>query len=184
MEKKGRRATRVLVLAVLLLPLGGGMFLENGAPGRSGSLGATSVLLKAKKKPKKKERAPKKPKPCCKLGIAYRSGSGLVVLEQICKQSTATVVHLRTVNLNRVCTYPPATFIIDGRGRRYPMLAHSGLPNCANGTNRVRNVRFTWVFKPLRPGVKRVTVIEVNAQATAGYAYWAWRNVDISRCGN
>lgn len=138
-------------------------------------LSATAVRIRKEPKPKKKA-------PCCRMGIAYRSGPGMVVLDRICATKKKTVVHLRTVRLRSVCTFPPATIIRDEKRRRYSMIAHTGLPNCKKGTSQRLYQRFTWTFRPLRRGVKRITVIELSANETAGMSYWAWRNVKIDHC--
>ncbi len=130
-------------------------------------------------KPKKEEA---KPKPCCRLGIAYRSGRGLVVLDRLCLEKDRTIAHFRTVDLSSVCTYPPATIMRDGTGRRYHMISHSGLPNCTRGTSRSPNMHFTWIFQPLPNDVKKVTIIELEDNVTAGFSYWAWRDVNITAC--
>lgn len=136
---------------------------------------ATVVVVK----PRKEE---KSPKPCCRVGIAYRSGKGLVVLDRLCLKRDRTIAHLRTVDLSSVCTYPPATIMRDATGRRYHMMSHSGLPNCTRGTSKKANVHFTWIFQPLKSGVKSVTIIELEDNVTAGFSYWAWRNVNVARC--
>ena len=136
---------------------------------------ATVVVVK----PKTEE---KPPKPCCRLGIAYRSGKGLVVLDRLCVERERTIAYLRTVKLSSVCTYPPATIMRDGTGRRYHMMSHTGLPNCTRGTSKKPNVHFTWIFQPLKSGVKTVTIIELEDNVTAGFSYWAWRDVNVGAC--
>lgn len=137
-------------------------------------LQATVVVVKPQQSQKEQ--------PCCRLGIAYRSGPGMVVLDRICQRKGRTVVHLRTIRLPGVCTYPPATILKDGKGKRYKMMTHSGLPNCTRGTSRRPNAHFTWVFQQLPKAVKKITLIELEDDATSGYSYWAWRDVDVQRC--
>ncbi len=137
----------------------------------------TIVVIKPKK-----EEAP--PRPCCRLGIAYRSGRGMVVLDRLCLEPDRTIAHLRTVDLASVCTYPPATIMRDSNGKRYHMISHTGLPNCTRGTSKKPNLHFTWVFQPLPRTAKSVTIIELEDNVTAGFSYWAWRNVSLAGCAD
>ena len=141
-----------------------------------------AVIIGPEELPKVKPEPKVKKSPCCRLGIAYRCSEGLVVLDRICPSRKKTIVHLRTVNLSRVCTYPPRTFILDEKKRKYRMVAHLGLPHCDLRTNRKPNVRFRWTFQPLAKGVRRITLIEEQSAMETNFKFWVWRNVDLKKC--
>lgn len=125
----------------------------------------------------------KKKRPCCSLGIAYRSGPGKVVLEQICQRSKTSVFHFRLKNLSSTCTHPEATILEDEKGRSYKMLRHTGLPACASGKLQTKaNISFTWVFERLRPNTRRINLIEALDPVTQGMGHWYWRNVSLTHC--
>ncbi len=124
------------------------------------------------------------PQSCCRLGIAYNSGPGRVVLDRICQKTEATTIHLRLVNLEAACTHPAGTVLRDQAGRRYRMKSFTGLPACqSDGPGSRPNARFTWSFEPLQPRAQRITLEEVEDEVTRGLVFWAWRDVDVSHCG-
>lgn len=121
---------------------------------------------------------------CCPLGVAYNSGGGRVVLDQICRNARATVVHLRLAGgLSAACTHPAGTVLKDQNGRRYRMTDFAGLPSCASGEYADRpNARFTWTFEPLANQTRKITLLEVEDEVTQGLVFWGWRDVDVSHC--
>ena len=128
-------------------------------------------------------KASKKKKPCCALGIAYRSGPGKVVLEQICMRPKVSVFHFRLKNLPSTCTYPEATVLKDQNGRRYKMISHTGLPNCASRRMQTKaNMSFTWIFERLKANTRRISLIEALDPITQGMGHWYWRNVSLKHC--
>ena len=138
------------------------------------------ALSNSPNSPKKK---PKKKRGCCVLGIAYKSGPGKVVLEQICALPKASVFHFRLKNLPSTCTYPAATILRDQNGRRYRMLSHTGLPDCSNRKLQTKgNMSFTWIFERLKPNTSRISLIEALDPITQGMGHWYWRNVSLSHC--
>lgn len=125
----------------------------------------------------------KKKKLCCDLGIAYLSGPGKVVLDQVCAHPRHSTFHFRTVKLGGTCTHPAATILKDQRNRKYKMLHHTGLPPCASGRLQLEaNTHFSWSFEPLKKGITSISIIEENAPVTSGMGHWAWRNVEIKHC--
>jgi len=129
------------------------------------------------------EKVEKQPARCCVLGIAYNSGEGRVVLEQVCREPNSSVFYFRIENMSYACTYPPSTFLRDQSGHSYRMLSHFGLPDCTTGERSVRpNIRFTWSFEPLARGVRKISLVEEEDEATAGLSFWAWRDVNVSHC--
>lgn len=121
---------------------------------------------------------------CCPLGVAYNSGGGRVVLDQICRNARATIVHLRLAGgLSAACTHPAGTILKDQSGRRYRMTDFAGLPSCASGEYADRpNARFTWTFEPLANQTRKITLLEVEDEVTQGLVFWGWRDVDVSHC--
>lgn len=144
------------------------------------SLEATGIILERLQRSRRGDK--KFAAICCRLGIAYRNGPGVVVLDRICASRQKTVVYLRTIGLKNVCTYPPTTMIRDGKGRHYPMIRYRGIPNCKNGSTNKENVKFVWVFKPLSQGVTEITLLEQYSPALSGLSFWIWRDVKVEQC--
>ena len=125
----------------------------------------------------------KKKRLCCALGIAYKSGPGKVILEQVCMRPKASVFHFRLKNLPSTCTYPGATVLRDQDGRKYPMISHTGLPNCASKRLQTKaNMSFTWIFERLKPNTRRISLVEALDPITQGMGHWHWRNVSLRHC--
>ena len=138
---------------------------------------ALSDISPLRKVPKKKSR------PCCTLGIAYESGPGKVLLEQICMRPKVSVFHFRLKNLPATCTYPQATILKDQKGRRYRMLRHTGLPDCSSRKLQMKaNISFTWIFERLKPNTRRITLIEALDPVTQGMGHWYWRDISLGHC--
>jgi hypothetical protein len=144
-----------------------------------GALSSGAVLATVAKPEEKPER-----RRCCPLGVAYNSGGGRVVLDQICRNARATIVHLRLAGgLSAACTHPAGTILKDQSGRRYRMTAFTGLPSCASGDYADSpNARFTWTFEPLANQTRKITLLEVEDEVTQGLVFWGWRDVDVSHC--
>lgn len=120
---------------------------------------------------------------CCVYGIGYESGGGIVVFEKICQTKKASTFHFRMENVGFACTHPPSTILKDDKGRKYRMINHGGLPDCESGKrSRSPNVRFQWTFEAIRKDAKRIDLVEVEDEATAGLSYWAWREIDVAKC--
>ncbi len=125
----------------------------------------------------------RKPRPCCPVGIAYNAAGGSVILEQICSENNTVVFHMKTKNMAQACTHPPSTILRDQTGKRYQMVSHRGLPDCESGERSSQpNLSFQWTFEKLSASARTLALVEVEDTVTEGLSFWAWRNVDISRC--
>ncbi len=152
------------LLLFFLCDFGSLFFLSN--------ISASDVVLKKKEE-----------KPCCVLGIAQKSGNGIVILEQMCNSKNVTTFHFRVNNLSSCCTYPPATMLFDDKGGKYPMLDHSGLPSCdSTYIQSLPNANFSWSFKRLKSKTSRISIIEAQDPVTNGMGHWAWRDISIKHC--
>ncbi len=115
--------------------------------------------------------------------MAYLAGGGKVTLTQICQTASRSVFHFKTERVSSACTHPDGTVLRDESGRRYRMLRSAGLPDCSSGRFSSKpNLRFRWEFRKLKPGVKKITLLEVEDDVTAGLSFWAWRNVKVAHC--
>lgn len=140
---------------------------------------ALSATITNPKPPEKKE----EDRPCCHVGVSYLSGPGKVTLTQICNRGDRSIFYFRTRNLDSTCTHPSGTLLRDQKGRRYRMTSFSGIPGCSSGRfSSEKNMKFRWVFERLKPDVKKFTLLEVENEVTQGLIFWAWRDIDVSKC--
>lgn len=131
----------------------------------------------------KPEKIPESKRKCCPVGVSYMSGPGKVMLEKICNTKNRSVFYMKTYNLQSICTNPNGTILTDQLGRRYTMTGYKGIPHCKNeGFKKRSSKRFYWYFRKLKPAVKKINLVEVEDDITTGLYFWAWRNIDLSRC--
>lgn len=175
-HSKLKPGTGIRLRYLLLAPLSIGLLLAAGAFGfGSGNLLATVTKPEPEKKPEKR--------PCCAIGIAYIAGGGKVTLTQVCNTKGRSIFHFQTHGVGSACTHPPGTVLRDQRGRRYPMIAAFGLPDCKTGQfSQTPDLKFRWEFQQLKPDVTEFTLLEVEDEVTSGLSFWAWRNIDVSHC--
>lgn len=171
-----RRRIGLSGVCALLLAAPVGLAIQTRAPVPiERRLGATVAKPQPEPKPERR--------PCCAVGIAYNSGPGQVVLEQICNRGGASHFLFRLEGLDSACTHPPGTVLRDQNGRRYAMRSFSGIPACNSGIfSQPAQRRFTWVFERLPRSVRKITLLEVEDEVTSGLVFWAWRDVDLSHC--
>ena len=129
------------------------------------------------------EKKPVVTRKCCPVGVSYLSGPGKVMLEKICNTDNHSVFYMISYNLQAICTNPQGTILTDQNGKKYPMRSFKGIPHCKNdGFRKAAPKRFYWYFDRLDPQAKKISLVEVEDEITAGLYFWAWRNIDLSTC--